>query len=80
MKKLYAKRLKEYETDALLDVEKIVEAMKRYKNSPKKPTSVALDEKTIKELKAMAEKQGLPYQVLIRIFILQGLDRLKKAS
>jgi len=80
MKKTYVKSLKEYKTPARLDVEKIVEAMKRFKDSPKKPTSVALDESTIAELKAVAEKNGIPYQVLIRVFILEGLDRIKKAA
>lgn len=80
MKKPYAKSLKKYEAQALLDPEKILAAMKRYKSSPKKPTSVALDEKTIEELKLVAEEQGIPYQVLIRVFILDGLDRLKKAA
>lgn len=59
---------------------KILAAMKRYKDSKKKPTSVALDQTTIKELKEVAEKQGLPYQVLIRVFILNGLERLKKSE
>jgi len=54
--------------------------MKRYKDTRKKPTSVALDEITIQELKIVAEKQGIPYQVLIRVFILDGLERLKKAA
>jgi predicted DNA binding CopG/RHH family protein len=54
--------------------------MKRYKSARKKPTSVALDEATIKELKTLAKRQGIPYQVLIRVFILDGLDRLKKAA
>ncbi|MEN9722448.1 MAG: CopG antitoxin of type toxin-antitoxin system [Pseudomonadota bacterium] len=44
------------------------------------PTSVALDETTIHELKKLAAKQGIPYQVLIRVFILDGLDRMKKAA
>ena len=80
MKKSYAKSLKEYDTSFELDSKKILAAMKRFKDSKKKPTSVALDETTIHELKAIAEKQGIPYQVLIRVFILDGLDRLKKAS
>jgi predicted DNA binding CopG/RHH family protein len=63
-----------------LDSKKILAAMKRYKDSPKKPTSVALDAVTIQELKNLAEKQGIPYQVLIRVFILDGLERLKKAA
>ncbi len=80
MKKSYAKSLKEYDKTFDLDAKKILAAMKRFKSSPKKPTSVALDETTINELKAIAEIQGIPYQVLIRVFILDGLDRLKKAA
>jgi len=74
------KSLKEYDQDFEIDSKKILAAMKRYKESPKKPTSVALDETTIQELKAIAEIQGIPYQVLIRVFILDGLDRLKKSA
>lgn len=80
MKKSYVKSLKEYDTPFELDSKKIVAAMKRFKDAKKKPTSVALDEKTINELKSIAEKQGIPYQVLIRVFILDGLERLKKAA
>lgn len=80
MKKSYAKSLKEYDKDFELDAKKILAAMKRFKQSPKKPTSVALDETTIQDLKIVAEKQGIPYQVLIRVFILDGLDRIKKAA
>lgn len=80
MKKSKAKSLKEYEKSYKLDSDKILAAMKRFKSSPKKPTSVALDETTINELKAIAEMQGIPYQVLIRVFILDGLERLKKAA
>ncbi len=80
MKKSYVKSLKEFDEPFELDSKKILAAMKRFKNSPKKPTSVALDETTIQELKTLAEKQGIPYQVLIRVFILDGLNRLKKAS
>jgi predicted DNA binding CopG/RHH family protein len=80
MKKSYVKSLKEYDEPFELDSKKILAAMKRYKNSRKKPTSVALDEKTIRELKVMAEKHEIPYQVLIRVFILDGLERLKRAA
>ena len=80
MKKPYARSLKEYEAPARLEASKILEAMKRYKNSRKRPTSVALNDDTITELKRNAEKQGIPYQVLIRVFILDGLERLKKAA
>jgi predicted DNA binding CopG/RHH family protein len=80
VKKSYAKSLKVYDTPVKLDSKKILAAMKRFKDAKKKPTSVALDETTISQLRAVAEKQGIPYQVLIRVFILDGLDRLKKAS
>ena len=80
MKKFYVKSLKEYEEPFELNAAKILEAMKRYKNAPKKPTSVALDNTTIRELKFVAEKRGIPYQVLIRVFILDGLERIKKAA
>lgn len=80
MKKSYAKSLKEYKGSFNLDAVKILEAMRRYKHARKKPTSVALDEATISELKRMAETQGIPYQVLIRVFILDGLERMKKAA
>ena len=80
MKRSYAKSPKEYKAASQLDASKILEAMKRYKNSRKKPTSVALDDDTIAELKRTAEKQGIPYQVLIRVFILDGLERLKNAA
>lgn len=80
MKKSYAKSLKEYNAPVQLEASKILEAMKRYKNARKKPTSVALDDNTISELKRTAEKQGIPYQVLIRVFILDGLERLKKVA
>ncbi len=80
MKKTYVKSLKEYDQEFELDSKKILAAMKRFKESPKKPTSVALDETTIQELKNIAATQGIPYQVLIRVFILDGLDRLKKTA
>lgn len=80
MKKRYAKSLKEYEAPFEFEADKILAAMKRFKDAPKKPTSVALDERTIQELKEIATKQGIPYQVLIRVFILDGLERAKKAA
>lgn len=46
----------------------------------KRPTSVALDDATVSELKRLAGKQGIPYQVLIRVFILDGLEHLRKAA
>ena len=53
------------------EVERSLEAREKRK----KPTSVALDEGTIHELKKLAEKKGIPYQVLMRSFILEGLEK-----
>ncbi|HKU22197.1 MAG TPA: CopG family antitoxin [Terriglobales bacterium] len=59
---------------------KIKAAMKRRKESRKQPTSVALDPELILELKAEAKARGVPYQVLMRMFIIDGFKRLKRAS
>jgi len=80
MRKRSVKSRKEYNQPFELNAEKILEAMKRHKSSKKKPTSVALDESTITELKKVAAKQGIPYQVLIRVFILDGLSRFKNLA
>jgi predicted DNA binding CopG/RHH family protein len=74
------KSLKGYEGPFVLDAERILSAMKRYKHAKRKPTSVALDERTIRRLKVVAKEQGIPYQVLMRIFITYGLEAMKKAS
>ena len=59
---------------------KIKAAAKRAKASRKLPTSVALDAQLIAELKAEAEARGVPYQVLMRMFIVDGFKRLKRAG
>lgn len=79
MSKSYAKSLKEYDESFKFDEKKILEAMKRVKKK-RKPTSVALQEETIEDLKKLGEDLGVPYQVLMRMFILEGLKRMKKAA
>lgn len=59
---------------------RIKAAMKRARASRKKPTSVALDPHLIEELKAEAEARGVPYQVLMRMFIVEGFKRLKRTG
>lgn len=59
---------------------KIKAALKRAKTARKRPTSVALDQRLIEELKAEAKVRGLPYQVLMRMFIIEGFKRLKRAG
>lgn len=60
--------------------EHVLAAMRRYKTARKKPTSVALDKRTLKDLKALAAHQGIPYQVLMRVFILRAVESMKQVS
>ena len=53
--------------------EKSLKGRKERLKKKKLPTSVALDEHTIAQLKAIAEERGIPYQVLMRSYILKGL-------
>lgn len=77
--KRYAKSLKEYE-NIDFDTKDILEEMARLKGARRKPTSVALDADLIQELKKMAAKKSLPYQVLMRLLIADGLRRMKKSA
>jgi predicted DNA binding CopG/RHH family protein len=45
----------------------------------KVPTSVALDPRLVADLKKEAKLRGIPYQILMRMFIIEGFKRLKKA-
>jgi predicted DNA binding CopG/RHH family protein len=77
--KKYAKRLKEYDR-VEFDPKEIIAGMSRLKGARRKPTSIALEEELLKELKALAQKQGVPYQVLMRLLIADGVKRLKDAA
>jgi len=77
MKKSYVKSVNEYKKSDSLDSKSILKAIQRFKESPKKTTSISLDETTTQELKKIALNQGLPYQVLMRVFILEGLKKYK---
>jgi predicted DNA binding CopG/RHH family protein len=57
---------------------RIKAAMKRTKEARKQPTSVALDPQLVTELKAEARARGVPYQVLMRMFIIEGFKRLRR--
>lgn len=73
MKHTYAKSLREYNAPSQFETKKLLDAARRLKKKRKLPTSVALEEKTIQELKQLAEWRGVPYQILMRMFILEGL-------
>ena len=74
-KNFNAKKNDYYEEAFSADI--LLEAVRPSIGIRKKPTSLALEEKTIKELKTYAAKLEMPYQVLMRIFILDGLKRIK---
>lgn len=61
------------------DPKEIIAGMSRLKGNRRKPTSVALEEDLIKELQSLANKRGVPYQVLMRLLIADGVKRLKAA-
>lgn len=75
----YAKSLKEY-NNIEYDEKKIIESAKRLRQGRKQPTSVALEERTVTELKRLAQRKGVPYQILMRMFILEGLEKMKKIA
>lgn len=79
MKNTYVKSLKEYEKTMEFDSASLFAALKRVKGR-RKPTSVALEDDSIKELKKIATKLDVPYQALMRLFILDGIQRFKKAA
>ena len=59
---------------------KIRKAVQKARGARKRPTSVALDPGLVEELKREAQARGVPYQVLMRMFIVEGFKRLKRAS
>lgn len=75
----YVKNESEYRRISF-ESKKIKAAMKRTSADRKRPTSVALDPQLIEELKSEARARGIPYQVLMRMFIVEGFKRLKRVS
>jgi hypothetical protein len=75
----YVKNEFEYPTVSF-DAAAIKAAAKRAGPSRKQPTSVALDPQLVEDLKAEANARGVPYQVLMRMFIVEGFTRLKRAG
>ena len=76
MKKKYAKSLPEYD-EVEFDEKAVLNSRKIQR---KMPTSVSLPPEIVDELKKVATKKGIPYQVLMRSFIIEGLQRLKEVS
>jgi predicted DNA binding CopG/RHH family protein len=76
MKKRFAKSLPEYD-EVEFDEESVLNSKKIRR---KMPTSISLPPDIVEELKKIAAKKGIPYQVLMRSFIIEGLERLKELS
>jgi predicted DNA binding CopG/RHH family protein len=62
------------------DEKKIKAAYDKRKKAKKFPTSISLPAEVVVELKAIAQKKGLPYQTLMRMLIIEGLDNLKRSA
>ena len=79
----YVKNEKGYEKSFEADWKAVKTGLKKVRaahGEPKKvPTSIALDPRFVTELKKEALARGLPYQVLMRMFIIDGFQRMKKA-
>ena len=76
MKKSYVKNESEY-NEVEIDDKSIISGYSKLKKKLKHPTSVNLPEDVVVHLKEVAQKKGVPYQVLMRMFIIEGLGRLK---
>lgn len=77
MSKKYIKSKPEYD-EVEFDEKAVKDAQKRINR--KMPTSVSLPPEIVEELKEIAVRKGIPYQVLMRSFIIEGLERYKKAA
>ena len=79
----YVKNEKGYEKSVKADWAAVKKGLKKARaeaGEPRKvPTSVALDPRFVEELKKEAEARGVPYQILMRMFIIEGFQRMKKA-
>jgi predicted DNA binding CopG/RHH family protein len=80
----YVKNEKGYEKSFKADWTAVKKGLKKARaesGEPKKvPTSVALDPRFVADLKKEAEARGIPYQILMRMFIIEGFQRLKKVG
>ncbi len=80
----YVKNEKGYEKTLQADWEAVKKGLKKVRaqiGEPKKvPTSVALDPRLVADLKKEAKARGIPYQVLIRMFIIEGYKKMKRTG
>ncbi|MCI0469641.1 MAG: BrnA antitoxin family protein [Nitrospirae bacterium] len=55
------------------------EAKVKFARPQKKLVSLRLDEKTIRELKKIATRKGIGYSELVRMWVLENIQKLKAA-
>jgi predicted DNA binding CopG/RHH family protein len=77
--KNYVKNKDEY-NEIEVDEDAIKKAYDKLKKSAKHPTSINLPENVVVQLKDIAKKKSVPYQTLMRMLIVEGLERLKKSA
>jgi predicted DNA binding CopG/RHH family protein len=77
--KNYVKQNNEYD-DIEFDADAVKNAYDKLKKSAKHPTSINLPENVVVQLKDFAKKKSVPYQTLMRMLIVEGLERLKKSA
>ena len=77
--KNYVKNEKGYEK-VTFETKKIKLAYKKLKSSRKHPTSINLSEETVAELKKLASAKGVPYQTLMRMLVLEGIEKLNRTG
>ena len=75
----YAKNEKGYKKIEI-DAKAIKRAYAKRKKAKKVPTSISLPEDIVAELKDLAHKKGVPYQTLMRMLIVEGLENLRKSA
>ncbi len=80
----FVKNEKGYEKSFSADWNAVKEGLKKVrgkKNASKKiPTSIALDPEFLEELKHEAHERSIPYQILMRMLLVEGFKKLKKAT
>jgi hypothetical protein len=80
----YVKNEKGYEKSVEADWKAVKLGLKKARigvgGTKKVPTSVALDPRFVAELKKEALARAVPYQILMRMFIVEGFQRLKKTG
>ena len=72
----YVKNKRGY-TKVEFNTREIKKAYGDRKRAKKFPTSISLPENTVAELKFLAQTKGIPYQTLMRMLIIEGLEKLR---